>query len=140
MLVYKVMMADLNGSNGLGGSESVAMPPNVSDFTQDLDFGMADIDFSFMETGFTRTVPPVDQGNAIGGSESSTTPHSDVQQRSEAFKRSPWSWNHWIPDRNDYAFSGQEKLDVPHTRVDTDGQSLPSTILRPFADRHLQTN
>ncbi|KXL44605.1 hypothetical protein M433DRAFT_154938 [Acidomyces richmondensis BFW] len=98
--------------------QNTIMPPDVSNFTQDLTFDSIDFDFSFLASGLTR--PPTAQGDRMIEGEGAfpfETTKSDVQRRSEAFTRSPWSWNHWVPERNWHAFSGQEEINVQEDRV-----------------------
>ncbi|KAK5129998.1 hypothetical protein LTR08_002553 [Meristemomyces frigidus] len=106
-----------------------AMPFDVSDFTQDLSFDSCDFDFSFLASGLTQ--PPTAQGfypEAASTTWSDETPQSDAQLRSEAFSRSPWSWDYWLPERNSHAFSGQDEIDVQEDRVDaTDQMTSPDT-------------
>lgn len=53
---------------------------------------------------------------------SGTTPSSEAGPRSEALKRSPWSWNSWIPPRGVGAFSGDAELNVREDRVNAADQ------------------
>ncbi|KAK5113557.1 hypothetical protein LTR62_003426 [Meristemomyces frigidus] len=108
-------------------------PPDVSNMTSDLTFDDCDFDFSFLASGLTR--PPTVQayhttenGVAI---EAELTPSSDAHLRSEAFKRNPWSWNHWIPERNSHTFSGQETIDVGDAHVNTRDQLTSPDSIRP---------
>lgn len=113
-----------------GNFHGAVLPPDVSNFTQDTNFDLCDFDFSFLASGLTR--PPTAQGvHAADDStvNSGATPQSDAHLRSEAFKRSPWSWNHWIPDQNSHTFAGQEEINVEDSRVDTEHQlTSPSAI------------
>jgi len=111
---------------GMVAPEAVMMPPDVSNFTQDLDFGTADMDFSFLANGLARTPAPPEQPLALGHPEGSIagmpTPGSEAGSRSEALSKSPWSWNHWIPPRGMHAFSDQSELDVREDRVNAADQ------------------
>jgi hypothetical protein len=115
--------------------ESVVAPRNVSNFTQDLDLGPLDFDFSFLAAGLTR--PPTAQalrsGESLSGHSSSTT-RSDVQLRSETFQRSPWSWGHWTPERTDNTFSEQTEINIQQQRVHEGDQ------LTPGSERRLHCN
>ncbi|KAK5146736.1 hypothetical protein LTR32_001718 [Rachicladosporium monterosium] len=117
------------------------MPPDVSNFTSDLDFNVGDFDFSFLASGLTR--PPTAQGLPEfnhSSIETAETTQSNVGLRSEAFKRSPWSWNHWIPERSSHAFSGQDVIDVRHDRVDAvDQLTTPDSVRLVHCDlRHAE--
>jgi hypothetical protein len=112
-------------SNGTGTGDHVMRPPDVSNYTQDLSFGAADIDFSFLDNPAAWTPMPfqdfhmesVDaQPNTI------KTPSSEAGPRSEALKRSPWSWNSWIPPRGVGAFSEHAELNVREDRVNAADQ------------------
>lgn len=111
---------------GMGAPEAVMMPPDVSNFTSDLDFGAADIDFSFLANGLARTPAPPEQLPPIAHNEGSIasmpTPGSEAGPRSEALSKSPWSWNHWIPPRGMHAFSDHPELDVREDRVNAADQ------------------
>jgi len=112
---------------GMGAPEALMMPPDVTDFTtQDLDFGTADIDFSFLANGLTRTPAQPEQLQPFvppeGSIASIPTPGSEAGPRSEALSKSPWSWNHWIPPRGMHAFSGQSELDIKEDRVNAADQ------------------
>ncbi|KAK4542360.1 hypothetical protein LTR36_006816 [Oleoguttula mirabilis] len=104
---------------GAGIHSHMTMPVDVSNFTQDLTFDSCDFDFSsFLASGLTR--PSTSQGyhDVVEPTLAAETPQSDAQLRSEAFERSPWSWNHWIPERNSHAFSsGQDEINVLQDRV-----------------------
>lgn len=110
----------------MGAPEAVMMPPDVSNFTSDLDFGTADIDFSFLANGLARTPAPPEQlppfAHPEGSIASIPTPGSEAGPRSEAMSKSPWSWNHWIPPRGMHAFSDQSELDVREDRVNAADQ------------------
>jgi len=113
------------------GQSHTIMPPDLSNFTQDLTFDSIDFDFSFLASGLTR--PPTAQGDRVpegDGAFPLETPKSDVQRRSEAFTRSPWSWNHWVPERNWHAFSGQEEINVQEDRV-----SARDQLTSPYSQR-----
>ncbi|EMC99529.1 hypothetical protein BAUCODRAFT_340532 [Baudoinia panamericana UAMH 10762] len=116
----QIMMPDMD----LSQHHPTIFPPDVSHFTSDLNFDVLDYDFSFLAHGLTR--PPTPQG--LEGEEYSSTGsgkhtvHSDAHLRSEAFRRNPWSWNDWIPERNSHVFADQGTLDVHHERVNTTHQ------------------
>lgn len=111
---------------GMGAPEALMMPPDVSNFTSDLDFGTADIDFSFLQNGLGRTPAPPEQlvpfAQPEGSIASVPTPGSEAGPRSEALSKSPWSWNHWIPPRGQHAFSDLSELDVKEDRVNAADQ------------------
>jgi len=104
--------------------DALIMPPDVSGFTSDFNFDAGDFDFSFLASGLTR--PSTAQGYHLeagsGTAEADPASHSDVHLRSEAFRRAPWSWQHWIPERNCSTFSGQDVIDVTQDRVDASDQ------------------
>lgn len=108
-----------------GTGDHVMRPPNVSNYTQDLNFGAADIDFSFLDNPAAWTPmpfqdiqldPPDTQPNT------GRTPSSEAGPRSEALKRSPWSWNSWIPPRGVGAFTEHAELNVREDRVNAADQ------------------
>lgn len=111
--------------------EPLLAPPNVSTFASD-DFSIADFDFGQLAGGFTRPSTaqgmrhPTDASDAM-----QTSPRSDAQLRSEAFERSPWGWNRWIPDKSHTTFSGQE-INVTDQRVSSDDHLTPSDGPRFF--------
>ena len=111
--------------------ETLIPPPNVSNFTQDVDLGPLDFDFSFLAAGLTRpSTAQGMQGEDRTANDVGSTPQSDVQLRSEAFKKSPWSWNHWIPDRTHNTFSEQTEINIEHQRVSEDDQLTPGNERR----------
>ena len=115
--------------------DALIPPPNVSNFTQDVDLGPLDFDFSFLSSGLTR--PSTAQGmhrGDLSANDADSTPQSDVQLRSEAFKKSPWSWNHWIPDRTHNTFSEQTEINIEHQRVSEDDQLTPGNERRLRCD------
>ncbi|GAB7333809.1 hypothetical protein MBLNU13_g05323t2 [Cladosporium sp. NU13] len=108
-----------------GPGDHVVRPPNVSNYTQDLNFGAGDIDFSFLDNPSAWTPmpfqdvqidPPDSQPNT------GRTPSSEAGPRSEALKRSPWSWNSWIPPRGVGAFSEHAELNVREDRINAADQ------------------
>ena len=108
-----------------GTADHVVRPPNVTDYTQDLNFGAGDIDFSFLDNPSAWTPmpfqdiqldPPDSQPNT------GRTPSSEAGPRSEALKRSPWSWNSWIPPRGVGAFSEHAELNIREDRVNAADQ------------------
>jgi hypothetical protein len=108
-----------------GTGDHVARPPNVSDYTQNLDFGAGDIDFSFLDNPAAWTPMPF-QDIQLDPTDSQPntgrTPNSEAGPRSEALKRSPWSWNSWIPPRGVGAFSEHAELNVREDRVNAADQ------------------
>ncbi|KAK4556295.1 hypothetical protein LTR86_006439 [Recurvomyces mirabilis] len=108
-------------------------PPDVYNMTSDLTFDESDFDFSFLASGLTR--PSTAQGHRAfengSGPEADFAPSSDAHLRSEAFKRNPWSWNHWIPERNTHTFSGQETIDVREAHVNASDQLTSPDSVRP---------
>lgn len=114
-----------------GTQDPIIQPPDVSNFTQDVDLGPLDFDFSFLAGGLTR--PSSRQGTHDVDSSTQgfdSTPQSDVQLRSEAFKKSPWSWNHWIPTRTHNTFSDLTEINIEQQRVNEDDQLTPGTERR----------
>lgn len=108
--------------------ETIAAPRNVSYFTQDIDLGPLDLDFSLLAAGLTR--PPTAQGMRSGGTPNgdlSSTPRSDVQLRSETFQKSPWSWGHWTPERSNNTFSEQTEINIQQQRVQAGDQLTPGS-------------
>lgn len=108
-----------------GNHDSIAPPPDVSNYTQDLNFGAADIDFSFLDDPAAWTSIPLEE-TQIQPQETSRkdgiTPGSEAGPRSEALKRSPWSWSSWIPPRGVGAFAGNAELNVQEDRVNAADQ------------------
>ena len=106
--------------------------PDVSNFTSDLTFDTCDFDFSFLASGLTR--PSTAQGyhtyqaadnrveEVAGAFDEEQTPQSDAKLRSDAFERNPWSWNHWIPERNRGAFAGQDEINISGSHVEPNDQ------------------
>jgi hypothetical protein len=114
--------------------QQAVLPPDVSNFTADLTFDDTDFDFSFLASGLTR--PSTAQGmrpqDTVSNAPTDQTNHSsDAHLRSEAFKRNPWSWSNWIPERNSHTFSGQETLDVRQARVSADDALTTPDSVRP---------
>ena len=111
---------------GHGTTDNVVRPPDVSNYTQDLNFGAADLDFSFLDNPAAWTPMPFQdmQVEAPDTHQSNTgrTPSSEAGPRSEALKRSPWSWNSWIPPRGVGAFSELSELNVREDRVNAADQ------------------
>ena len=112
------------------------VPPNVSNFTSD-DFGFMDYDFGLLAGGLTR--PPSAQGLRKEPSllASLTSSQSDAQLRSDAFERSPWSWNHWIPTKSHSTFSGQE-INVTEQRIASNDQLTPGDRDHPILAMDLE--
>lgn len=110
---------------GNGTGDHVARPPDVSNYTQDLSFGAADIDFSFLDNPAAWTPMPFQDfqmENHDAQPNTGRTPNSEAGPRSEALKRSPWSWNSWIPPRGVGAFSEHAELNVREDRVNAADQ------------------
>lgn len=124
----QIMMSEMTST---APQDQVMMPLNVSDFTQDVNLDALDFDFSFLASGLTRPPSPQeprdDQGSSLGAGQ---TPHSDAHLRSETFKRSPWSWHHWIPERNQTTFTGQEEINVQEDRVSAVDQHVSPSLKR----------
>lgn len=123
-----IMMPDMVDC---GPVTEAMMPPDVSNFTQDVNLDALDFDFTFLASGLTR--PSTAQGfrdEPPQTGNQAPTPQSDVQLRSEAFENSPWSWNHWIPPRNHHAFTGQEELNVREDRVSSSHQHVSPNVER----------
>lgn len=125
----QIMMPDVTG---VGAFENLQLPPNVSDFTQDFTMDVSDFDFSLLASGLTRpSTPQAPRDTCLPGSNDALLKtRSDVHLRAEAFKKSPWSWNHWIPERNHNAFTGQEEINVQADRVDATDQHISPTVKR----------
>lgn len=110
---------------GMSTGEVIVMPPDVSNFTQDIDFGSADLDFSFLSDGLAKTPAPfmsIPISDSTGRPENGATPASGAGSRSEALHKAPWSWNQWIPPRGWHAFSDHPELDVQEARVNAADQ------------------
>lgn len=111
---------------GNSSTDNVVRPPDVSNYTQDLNFGAADLDFSFLDNPAAWTPMPFQemQMDAPDTQQTNTgrTPSSEAGPRSEALKRSPWSWNSWIPPRGVGAFSEHDELNVREDRVNAADQ------------------
>jgi hypothetical protein len=93
--------------------------PRDSYFSQDIDFGMWDIDLDSVELAY----PSLDSTN-VRKSESqprpiisSSTP-KDASKRYAAFERSPWLWK---PTQKDQALNDQQNLDL-------DEDAIPSVL------------
>jgi hypothetical protein len=112
--------------DGHGTTDNVVRPPDVSNYTQDLNFGAADLDFSFLDNPAAWTPMPFQDMQVevpdTQRSNSGRTPSSEAGPRSEALKRSPWSWNSWIPPRGVGAFSEHAELNVREDRVNAADQ------------------
>lgn len=111
--------------NGPGTGDTVARPPDVSNYTQDLNFGAADLDFSFLDNPATWTPMPFQDAHWDTQDvqfKTGKTPNSEAGSRSEALKRSPWSWNSWIPPRGVGAFSEDAELNIHEDRVNAADQ------------------
>jgi hypothetical protein len=113
--------------DGTGTTDNVVRPPDVSNYTQDLNFGAADLDFSFLDNPAAWTPMPLQDMQAeIPENQqqhnTGRTPSSEAGPRSEALKRSPWSWNSWIPPRGVGAFSEHDELNVREDRVNAADQ------------------
>ncbi|CAK4034249.1 Zinc finger [Lecanosticta acicola] len=123
----QIMMPDY------GPPTQLAIPPDVSNFTQDVNLDALDLDFdfTFLAGGLTR--PSTAHGFPNGHQQANhqaSTPHSNAQLRSEAFQRSPWSWNSWIPPRNHHAFTGQEEINVREDGVSATHRHVSSSVHR----------
>ena len=120
-----------------GDQEPLLAPPDVSNFTSD-DFGLMDYDFGLLSSGLTRPSTAHGMRQDLHVNESTqTSPQSDAQLRSEAFEKSPWSWNHWIPNSSNHTFSGQE-INVTEQRVNADDQLTPSDRPRLYFTLELE--
>lgn len=105
---------------------SKAYPPDVSNFTLDVELGPLDFDFGALSNGLALSpTAQIFQETADANGRAVPTPQSDVQLRSEAFKKSPWSWNHWIPPQHHSTFSEQAEINVVEQRVQHDDQLTP---------------
>lgn len=105
--------------------ESIVAPPDVSNLTQDMYFDATDLDFSFLENPASWTPMPFNDiqiESPQTQQKTTRTPNSEAGSRSEAIKRSPWSWNSWIPPRGVGAFSDMADLNVNQDRVDAADQ------------------
>lgn len=121
----------MTGVSGNGTHDAAMQPPDVFNFTQDVDLGPLDFDFSFLAGGLTR--PSSAQGlpnEDSSAAETDDTSQSDMQLRSEAFKKSPWSWSHWIPQRTHNTYSELNEINIEHQRVNEDDQLTPGTERR----------
>lgn len=120
---------------GVGAAEAIMMPPDVSNFTQDIDFGSADLDFSFLSDGLAKTPAPfmtIPASDSVGRAENGATPASEAGSRSEALHKAPWSWNQWIPPRGWHAFSDHPELDVTQDRVNAADQLTSPSARQNF--------
>ena len=128
----QIMMPNVGVTNP---SEVMMQPPDVFNFTQDVDLGPLDFDFSFLAGGLTR--PSSAQGmlnDDMSTAGIDNTPQSDAQLRSEAFKKSPWSWNHWMPQRTHNTFSEQTEINIEQRRVNEVDQLTPGTDHRFYCN------
>lgn len=127
----------MNMPSGEVQEPSVA-PPNVFNFTSD-DLGLLDYDFGLLAGGLTR--PPSAQGTRQkdeATAASSTSPQSEAQLRADAFERSPWSWNHWIPTKKHNTFFGQDEINITAQRVNANDQLTPGSGPRPVCGMELE--
>ncbi|KAK4496952.1 hypothetical protein PRZ48_011401 [Zasmidium cellare] len=124
----QIMMSDMTTT---APQDQVMMPLDVSDFTQDINLDAFDFDFSFLAGGLTR--PSSAQGfrdNQNVSLNTTSTAEPDAHLRSETFKRSPWSWHHWIPGRNHTTFTGQDEINIQEDRVDATNQHVSPSLKR----------
>ncbi|USW59443.1 hypothetical protein Slin15195_G127620 [Septoria linicola] len=120
----QIMMPDVNNIT----HAQIQMPPDVSNFAQDINLDGMEFDFSFLASGLTR--PPTPQGHHEEDPRADQDSDTSARLRSEAFKKSPWSWNHWIPERNHNAFTGQEEINVQQNGINADDQHVSPGIRR----------
>ncbi|GIZ38255.1 hypothetical protein CKM354_000167600 [Cercospora kikuchii] len=120
----QIMMPDLNSISQFHPQR----PPDISHLTQDLNLDGLNFDFTFLASGLTRPSTPQGDNHALQETDAGTAP--DVRLRTEAFNKSPWSWNHWIPERNHATFTGQEEINVRQDGINTDDQHVSPSIKR----------
>ncbi|KAF2214206.1 hypothetical protein CERZMDRAFT_66334 [Cercospora zeae-maydis SCOH1-5] len=110
-------------------------PPDLSHLTQDITLDALDFDFTFLASGLTRpSTPQADKPDTDPATDPATA--SDVRLRTRAFDQSPWSWNHWIPERNHTTFTGQEEINVRQDGIHTNDQHV-SPIVTTVAQSRL---
>ena len=87
-------------------------------FPEFFDFSVLDNPSAWTPMPFqdVQIDPPDSQPNT------GRTPSSEAGPRSEALKRSPWSWNSWIPPRGVGAFSEHAELNVREDRINVADQ------------------
>jgi hypothetical protein len=108
--------------DGSGPIDNVVRPPDVSNYTQDLSFAAGDFDFSLLDDPAGWMSFPLDEMPDAQQTVAGRTPNSEAGPRSEALKRSPWSWNNWIPPIGVGAFSERDELNVREERVNAADQ------------------
>lgn len=109
--------------SGTGLHDPIVQPPNVSNYTQDFSFAAEDLDLSFLDNPASWT--PIQPHEPVAAPQESATrtSSSEAGSRSEAIKRSPWSWSNWIPPQGVGAFSEFGELNVREDRVNAADQN-----------------
>ncbi|KAM3422133.1 hypothetical protein BST61_g2504 [Cercospora zeina] len=121
----QIMMPDLSNISHFHPHHR---PPDLSHLTQDINLDGLDFDFTLLASGLTR--PSTPQGDKPDMLETDAGTSSEVRLRTEAFDKSPWSWNHWIPERNHTTFTGQEEINVPQDGINTNDQHVSPSVKR----------
>lgn len=98
-------------------SQGLGFMPQDSYFSQDLDFGMWDIDIDSVELAYHSNNAQMEGSNPLPSS-SPRNPQKDVSKRYAAFERSPWLWT---PTQKDQALNDQDNLNL-------DEESIPSVL------------
>ena len=86
-------------------------------FSQDLDFGMWDIDLDSIELAYLSSSTQMEDANHPS-IKSPRNPQKDASKRFAAFERSPWLWT---PTQKDQALNDQENLNL-------DEENIPSVL------------
>ncbi|SMR55831.1 unnamed protein product [Zymoseptoria tritici ST99CH_3D1] len=103
--------------SGSSTFDNVVRPPDVSNFTQDFSFNASEFDFSLLEDPAAWTETQLQHPLNKQTTTSAEVSRSMAESRSEALKRSPWSWNHWVPPSGVGAFAEHNELNVDEDRV-----------------------
>ncbi|EGP86300.1 uncharacterized protein MYCGRDRAFT_44386 [Zymoseptoria tritici IPO323] len=98
--------------SGSSTFDNVVRPPDVSNFTQDFSFNASEFDFSLLEDPAAWTETQLQHPLNKQTTTSAEVSRSMAESRSEALKRSPWSWNHWVPPSGVGAFAEHNELNV----------------------------
>lgn len=108
---FTYLPGDAHYNQGLG------FMPQDSYFSQDLDFGMWDIDLDSVELAYQSNITQVQESNSSPAT-NPRNPQKDVSKRYAAFERSPWLWT---PTQKDQALNDQDNLNL-------DEESIPSVL------------
>ena len=100
-------------------SQGFGLMPRDSYFSQDLDFGMWDIDLDSVELAYQNVdTGQLSQSNTTQQTSAPPATQKDVSKRYAAFERSPWVWN---PTQKDQAMNDSSNLNL-------DEENIPSVL------------